>query len=123
MLQVELGTSPPPWGVLLQYYQPNILPNRVAFHGEPESCCSKWLDRLASLVQLPGGCHAFHDIFQLICQLQSQAGPRPEFYTVLCFHLAILGFSRNVILLHSTAGTATDETIFFVFSIAELVVA
>lgn len=85
---------------------------------EPESCCSKWQDGLASSLQLPGGSHAFHDTFQLICHLRSQAGPRPEFCTVLYFHLAILGFSRNVIPLHSTAGTATDQTIFFLFSLS-----
>lgn len=42
----------------------------------------------------------------------------------LCFHVGpYLVFSRNVILLHSTAGRATKETIFFIFSVVELVVA
>lgn len=87
----------------------------AAFNCETQSCCSKWWDRLASLLELPEGSHAFHDTFQLICHLQSQAGPRPEFCTVLCFHLAILCFSGNVILLHSTAGTATDHIFCFLY--------
>lgn len=123
MLQGEVGNFTSTSGsfatVLPTEYPSQQQPPTMNLKAAVLSGRTDWLLCLNSQENL----HAFHTTFWMICHLQSQAGLRPEFCTVSCFYLPILGFSGNVIPLHSTAGAATDQTIFFVFSNAELVVA